>query len=112
MTDYPAFTAEQFAHAQNAADIAYDMTLEQTGDKEQAARDYFSVMQAYHEAQRHYSVTPAVTLDQAAPLGTAKAAQFAAYTDGLSAEDVAEMERMTAETSRADDYASHTEGHW
>lgn len=31
---------------------------------------------------------------------------------GLRAYDIAEMEQRTAETSRADDYDSDTEGHW
>jgi len=37
-----------FALAQQAANVAYDMTLEQTGDRAQAADDYKSVMDAYH----------------------------------------------------------------
>jgi hypothetical protein len=75
-----------FSLAQDAANVAYSMTLEQTGDKEQAARDYFVVMQAYHEAHRQYIVSPAVTLVTAAPLAEAQAAKFAAHVAGLSAE--------------------------
>ena len=40
-------TAEHFADAQQAANVAYDMTLAATGDVAQAADDYKAVMTAY-----------------------------------------------------------------
>ena len=40
-------TAEHFADSQQAANVAYDMTLAATGDVAQAADDYKAVMTAY-----------------------------------------------------------------
>lgn len=45
-------TAQSFTDAQQAADVAYSMTLAETGDMAQAADDYKSVMIAYHSAQQ------------------------------------------------------------
>jgi hypothetical protein len=58
---------------------------------------------------RHYSVNPAVTMLTAAPLGAEKVAQFAAYTNGLSAADIAQMQAMCDET--ATEAPSH-DGMW
>lgn len=44
-------TTQSFTLAQQAADVAYAMTLAETGDMAQAADDYKSVMSAYHAAQ-------------------------------------------------------------
>lgn len=43
-------TSQSFADAQQAANTAYAMTLEQTGDVAQAADDYKAVMTAYYAA--------------------------------------------------------------
>ena len=45
-------TDTSFSRAQDAANTAYDMTLQQTGDPSAAADDYRSVMSAYAAAQR------------------------------------------------------------
>jgi hypothetical protein len=58
---------------------------------------------------RQYTVNPAVTLLTAAPLGAEKVAQFAEYTDGLSAADIAQMQAMCEET--ATEAPSH-DGMW
>ena len=42
-------TAEHFADAQQAANVAYDMTLAATGDVAQAGADYKAVMTAYND---------------------------------------------------------------
>lgn len=39
---------DSFDLAQQAANVAYDMTLEQGGDMAQASDDYKAVMSAYH----------------------------------------------------------------
>lgn len=39
---------QSFTDAQQAADVAYDMTLAETGDMARASDDYKSVMGAYH----------------------------------------------------------------
>jgi hypothetical protein len=44
-----------FERAQQAANAAYTMTLEQTGDEAQAAVDYKSVMDAYNAAATLWS---------------------------------------------------------
>lgn len=59
--------------------------------------------------ERKYTQSPAVTLITASPLGTAKAAQFAAHVAGLSAADIAEMCLRCDET--ATESPSH-DGMW
>jgi hypothetical protein len=103
-------TAEQIRDAQQAGNKAWARAYALGKDPEQCADAYRDALNAeYALMDRHYSVNPAVTLQQAAPLGTAKAAQFAAHVAGLSAEDIAQMERMTAET--ANEAPSH-DGMW
>lgn len=46
---------QSFTDAQQAADAAYEMTLDETGDAAQASDDYKSVMTAYYAAQPDYS---------------------------------------------------------
>ena len=43
-------TADQFTAAQQAANVAYDMTLYETGSGEQAADAYNAVMTAFYDA--------------------------------------------------------------
>lgn len=43
-------TADQFTAAQQAANVAYDMTLYETGSGEQAADAYNAVMTAFYNA--------------------------------------------------------------
>lgn len=49
---------------------------------------------------------------QIAPLAEAKHTEFTGYVDGLTPEQIAQMERMTQETSRAEDYDSRSECGW
>lgn len=44
-------TPQSFTDAQQAADTAYAMTLDETGDMAQASADYTAVMGAYYAAQ-------------------------------------------------------------
>lgn len=61
-----------FALAQQAANEAYAMTLQETGDQAKAAADYAAVMSAYNAAQAEQQWTPrpgwfvntTITLDQ------------------------------------------------
>ena len=49
-----------FTAAQQAANVAYDMTIEATGDCAQASDDYKAVMTAYHSQSRRRVVMTSV----------------------------------------------------
>lgn len=68
-----------FETAQQAANVAYEMTLRDTGDHAKAADDYKSVMQAYHAACTERGIENVM--------------------DGLTAADIAQIEAMCAETA-------------
>ena len=98
-----------FTRAQDAANVAYDMTLEQTGDEAQAADDYRAVMQAYDDAQSKrrvmvgkridgttteavdaaweprpgWSVNQAVTNESAVRLADEKMAEYATWQESI-----------------------------
>ena len=49
-------TADQFTAAQQAADLAYEMTLYETGSGERAADAYKAVMTAFYDADEAQSL--------------------------------------------------------
>lgn len=117
-----------FAMAQQAADIAYAMTLHETGDIAQASDDYRAVMDAYNKRVVYvqhangttesapttpdgWFINPATIMDEAQALADAKVAEYKAYY-GLTQAEVDEINAKCAETEREEDYTQITEGAW
>ena len=63
--DRIANIALDFTSAQQAANVAYDMTIEATGDCAQASDDYKAVMTAYHsQSSRRVVMTSVNTCEK------------------------------------------------
>ena len=63
--DRIANIALDFTAAQQTANVAYDMTIEATGDCAQASDDYKAVMTAYHsQSSRRVVMTSVNTTDK------------------------------------------------
>jgi hypothetical protein len=125
-------TQAQFALAQNAANVAYDMTMEQTSDEAQASDDYKSVVSAYNAAHKHRPETGPLGKLEHAVLVALEAEKWS--TDEQRAawksEGAAEVEELAAAQmvefsdwqhgergagcagNSAEEYSSSTEGMW
>lgn len=109
-------THEQIAQCQDAGNAAYTKAQERGESLTQCSGSYYA---AYHQMERSinettrpYIVAQGVTNETAAALGDEMVAEFHRYLSELNDDEIAALEAMTAETARADDYDSHTEGHW